>query len=143
MAPKGPADDGKRPCGAGRFVFVRVACLGGGPEEGRWEVRAGWRPADFFLGCFSGCFSVSFSVSFFLRSWAGPRRSWSPTWPQLEPMLKPCWPLFGTFLGVLLASQLKMTFKTIFCRFLIAVRFSASSKTLPLSMILKIVACAS
>ena len=97
----------------------------------------------FFFCCFPGCFSVSFSVSFSLRSWAGPRRSWSPTWPQLEPMLEPCWPLFVTLLGVLLASQLKIAFKMIFCCFLIAFRSSRSSKTLPLSMISRIVAFAS
>ena len=60
----------------------------------------------YVFGCFFRC-----------RSWTCPRRFWSPTWPQLEPMLEPCWPLFGTFLGVLLASQLKIAFKTIFCRF--------------------------
>ena len=37
-----------------------------------------------------------------------------PTWPQLGTKMEPCWPLFGTFLGVLLASQLKIAFKTIF-----------------------------
>ena len=82
-------------------------------------------------------------VFFRCRSWTCPRRFWSPTGPQLEPMLEPCWPLFGTFLGVLLASQLKIAFKTIFCCFLIAFRSSRSSKTLPLSMILRIVAFAS
>ena len=86
----------------------------------------------YVFGCFFRC-----------RSWTCPRRFWSPTWPQLEPMLEPCWPLFGTFLGVLLASQLKIAFKTIFCCFLIAFRSSRSSKTLPLSMILRIVAFAS
>ena len=63
-----------------------------------------------FLVSFWASFSVSFSVSFFLRSWTGPRRFWSPTWPQLEPMLEPCWPLFGTFLGAALASSFKMRF---------------------------------
>jgi len=57
---------------------------------------------------------VWFSVSIFSLL----RRFWSPTWLQLEPMLEPCWALFGTFLGVPLASQLKIAFKTIFCRFL-------------------------
>ena len=60
-------------------------------------------------------FSVSFSVSFFLRSWAGPRRFGSLTWPQLGPILEPCWVFFGTCLGVLLVSQLKIAFKMIFC----------------------------
>ena len=71
---------------------------------------------------------------------ARPRRFWSPTWPQLGPILEPCWLHFGPFLDVLLASQLKMTFKTISCRFLTAFRFSASSKTPPLPMILKMFA---
>ena len=35
----------------------------------------------FFLGCFWCAFSVSFSCCFFLRSWAGLRRVWRPTWP--------------------------------------------------------------
>ena len=61
----------------------------------------------FILGLF---FSVLFSVSFSLRSWAGPRRLWSPTWPQLGPILEPCWALFGTFLGAALASSFQMRF---------------------------------
>ena len=68
----------------------------------------------YFLFVFSVLFSVWFSVSIFSLL----RRFWSPTWLQLEPMLEPCWALFGTFLGVPLASQLKIAFKTIFCRFL-------------------------
>ena len=96
--------------------------------------------ARFPFHAFTG---LCFWMFFRCRSWTCPRRFWSPTWPQLEPMLEPCWPLFGTFLGVLLASQLKIAFKTIFCCFLIAFRSSRSSKTLPLSMILRIVAFAS
>ena len=56
------------------------------------------------------CFWCAFSVSFFLRTLAGPRRLWSPTWPQLGSILEPCWPLFGTFLGVVVASSFKMRF---------------------------------
>ena len=73
----------------------------------------------FILGLF---FSVLFSVSFSLRSWAGPRRFWSPTWPQLGSILEPCWNHFGPFLGVVLASQLKTALRHEFDRFLIDFR---------------------
>ena len=68
------------------------------------------------FGAFGVVFSVSFAVSSFLASWTRPRRFWSPTWPQLGAMLEPCWTLFGTFLGVVLASQLKIVLETILDR---------------------------
>ena len=80
-------------------------------------------------------FEVSLVVS-----WTRPSRFGCSTWPQLGAFLEPCWVLFGAFLGVHVASQLKMTLKTIFCRFFIAFRFARSSKTPPLPMNLKIFA---
>ena len=89
----------------------------------------------FMLGLF---FSVLFSVSFSLRSWAGPRRFWSPTWPQLGSILELCWALFGTFLGVVLASSLKIAFRHDFDGFLIDSRPSEGTKTLKIHCFLMI-----
>ena len=60
-------------------------------------------------------FSVSFWVSLLVRSWAGRRRFWIPTWLRLGPILAPCGPPFGQFLGVVLASQLKTALRSDFC----------------------------
>ena len=78
-----------------------------------------------------------FSVSFSLRSWAGPRRFWSPTWPQLGSILELCWALFGTFLGVVLASSLKIAFRHDFDGSLIDFRPSEATKTLKNSWFFK------
>ena len=64
------------------------------------------------------------------------------SWPVLAPFSDPTWPpkpvqnrsQTRSFCGSLFSS----TFKTIFCRFLIALRFAGSSKARPLPMILKI-----
>ena len=60
-----------------------------------------------------------FFTSSWLRSWAGPRRFRSPTWPQVGPIWEPCWSHFGPFLGVVLPSQLKTALRSDFDRFFI------------------------
>ena len=84
---------------------------GGGSGEG---TRPGSGSAGAFWGAggfmFLGVFWLSSLGVVFLRSWAAPRRFWSPRWPQLGSILEPCWAFFGAFLGVVLASQLKTVF---------------------------------
>ena len=75
-----------------------------------------------------------------MGSWTRPSRFWSSTWPQLGAFLEPCWLLFGAFLVVPVASELKLTLKTIFCGFFIAFRLARSSKTPPLPTNLQIFA---
>ena len=67
-------------------------------------------------------FANIFLTSSWLRSWAGPWRFWSPTWPQLGSIFEPCWNHFGPFLGVALASQLKTALRHELARFLIDFR---------------------
>ena len=81
------------------------------------------------LVTFFGVFSVSVSVAFFVR------RFWSPTWPQLGPLLEPCWAFFETFLGALLLSSFKMLLETIFDRFLIDFRPPGTSKNIKKPMV--------
>ena len=50
---------------------------------------------SFFRCVFFGLFSVSCS----LRSWAGPRRLWSPTWAEFGAMLGTFWDIFGCCFG--------------------------------------------
>ena len=68
-----------------------------------------------FFFCFLGPFFVVVFGVVFSSLLDGSKTILEPNMAQLEPMLEPCWPLFGTFLGVVLASQLKIAFKMIFC----------------------------
>ena len=66
--------------------------------------------------CFRDFSLCLFRCHFFI----GPGRVQDGFGAQHGSNLGRFWPLFGTFLGVLLASQLKIAFKTILCRTLIA-----------------------
>ena len=72
----------------------------------------------FFLSCFRCRFLFALG------------RVWSPTWPQLGPILEPCWPLFGTFLGAALASSFKVDLQCDFDWFLLDLQSPASSISL-------------
>ena len=74
-----------------------------------------------------GCF---FRCCFRCRFLFALGRVWSPTWPQLGPILEPCWALFGPFLGVVLASSLKIAFRHDFDGSLIDFGPSEATKTL-------------
>ena len=88
-----------------------------------------------FLVSFLASFSVSLSVSFSLRSWTAPRRFRSPTWPQLGPILEPCWSDFGAFLGVVLLSSFKIHWEAIFDRFFIDFRPLGGTKNIEKTMV--------
>ena len=90
--------------------------------RGRGAIRRDRRAADL-------CFWMFFSVASFLASWTRPRPSWSPTWPQLGPILEPCWAFFGTFLGVVVASHLKIVLETIFDRLRTPLNLKKPTKT--------------
>ena len=82
-----------------------------------------------FHACTGLCFWMFFSVASFLASWTRPRRFWSPTWPQLGPIWEPCWAFFGTFLGVVVASHLKIVLETIFDRLRTPLNLKKHTKT--------------
>ena len=99
------------------FSLGELVNPGGGAGGGGAGIRGRREAGGFMLGVFLVFFFVSFSVAFVVRSWAPPRRFWSPTWPQLGPISEPCWSDFGAFLGVVLLSSFQIHWEAILIDF--------------------------